>query len=196
MQYCAAWQPYILRQNISRIIVKTTLTATDPTIGTVQQINIGKAATPQIFTIDTSTGPLNLLQAARSAVTFGDPGSTFGLTSNTGQTVTFYNSLAGTVGNGGILKLSGTSGDGTNALVLQSSDGTKTLGTGANKLAVLNINGNVVINGSPTTKLDVSNTLALNISKVSLPLPYLLLISVITKDQVVMDSMLSIMILI
>ncbi|WP_342269819.1 hypothetical protein [Rickettsia endosymbiont of Orchestes rusci] len=142
------------------LAVNTTLIATNADIGKVKTINIGAG---KIFTVDASAGAVNLLQAAASTITFGDANSVFGLTTNTAQTVTFNNSLNGGVGNTGIVNLNGNG----NTLTLAGNTGVEALG-GANKLAVLNVSGNVTISGGAgTTKLDVSKTTVLNLAPAS-----------------------------
>ncbi|MCC8372006.1 MAG: autotransporter outer membrane beta-barrel domain-containing protein [Rickettsia endosymbiont of Pseudomimeciton antennatum] len=93
------------------------------------------------------------------------------------KTITFHNDLAGfsrtvapIVNHGGIVSLETTNGK---TLIVQSVDGTKTLGTNAHKIRELQVHGQVTIKGKPAImkdgavvagdKLDVRNTLLLNI---------------------------------
>ena len=88
--------------------------------------------------------------------------SIFGLTTSKNQQVTFTNIVDGFAGGGGNVNLSSTNGA---VLEIQGSDNTKTLGTGANKLAAINVTAGSevgVVGGA--NKLDVSNVLALNIA--------------------------------
>ncbi|WP_375318848.1 autotransporter domain-containing protein [Candidatus Tisiphia endosymbiont of Oplodontha viridula] len=157
--------------------VQTNLTATNAEIANINIINIGTddgagTTTAGILAIQApAAGGVNLLDVtaagagANAKINFLDKKSTLKLyidaAAGADSTITFHQDLLGMLGNGGIVLLEGTN---ANTLTVQSNDGTRTLGTAANKLDELEVRGKVTVAGDKTAnRLDISNAMALNV---------------------------------
>ncbi|WP_202070018.1 autotransporter outer membrane beta-barrel domain-containing protein [Rickettsia tillamookensis] len=144
----------------------------------IAEINIGAdegtgaGVGPATYAIDVSQGGnIDVLTVADS-IRFFDPNSIFQIQNtiaNADTTVTFKNILKGgvtpagggaVVGDGGIVKLISSN---ANSLTVQGDTGGETLGTNANKLAMLAAGGAVTISGEAGHKLDVQNTMIFDI---------------------------------
>lgn len=144
------------------INVETMLSVTDESIGTMKTINIGTVATPNIFRIDATNNDFEILGGE---INFKHENSQLHFYSNAdNKNITIFDNLSGLAGvgvNGGIVRLHA---NGTHSLNIKSNAAIKNLGTLANKLNELSVQGKVNNLGDDAGKhINLSNILALNI---------------------------------
>ncbi|WP_425363786.1 autotransporter outer membrane beta-barrel domain-containing protein [Candidatus Tisiphia endosymbiont of Hybos culiciformis] len=153
--------------NNGTLNVQTDLVATNADIGKIKTINIGTANNNAVLTIAATNADVALLgnvaPVVNQEIKFLDVNSQLKLRTNNGgdRIITFNNDLPGFAGGGGVVTLEGTN---NHSLTVQSAGGDKTLGINGNELTRLEVRGKVTVKGEAgVSKLDISNTLVLNI---------------------------------